>query len=419
MVDDSAIQEDRVGEVFASRYQLEAVLGRGAAGVVYAATDRQLGRGVAVKVLASSSMGRRATAYERFRLEAGVLAQIAHPNIVAILDLGTTSDGVPYLVMERLSGQTLDERLGERGVISPGELFQIGAQLCRALRRVHARGVVHRDLKPANIIIHEDIDGALHAKIIDFGVARLIEPSAEDASEVPTHLTSPGNLVGSPTYMSPEQIVGDEVDARSDIYALGVTFFQLLSGRPPYQGRHMMDLLRQHLQAGPPPSLGVPCPPALERLVLRCLSRFPDQRPASMDEVLRELRAAWQEYSLEPDLAVLPPIVRWDTGAVETAGLPEPEVVLKVEQEVNPPADGVAALHESGPALGGGTPPANAIAALHATTLPTNFAQPIMVSEPPSLPRRSSVLCRLGISAALVLVAALLMAARWGISHVG
>jgi len=418
MVDDSADQEDRVGEVFASRYQLEAVLGRGAAGVVYDATDRQLGRGVAVKVLASSSMGRRATAYERFRLEAGVLAQIAHPNIVAILDLGTTSDGVPYLVMERLSGQTLDERLGERGVISPGELFQIGAQLCRALRRVHARGVVHRDLKPANIIIHEDIDGTLHAKIIDFGVARLIEPAAEDASEFPTHLTSPGNLVGSPTYMSPEQIVGDEVDARSDIYALGVTFFQLLTGRPPYQGRHMMDLLRQHLQAGPPPSLGVPCPPALERLVLRCLSRFPEQRPASMDEVLRELRAAWQEYCLEPDPAVFPPLVRWDTGAVETAGLPEqvlkaePEVVLKVEPViggVNPPAGATAALHESGPV----------IAALHATTLPTNFAQPIMVSEPPSLRRRSSVLCRFGISAALVLVAALLMAAHWSISHVG
>jgi serine/threonine protein kinase len=404
MVDDSADQEDRVGEVFASRYQLEAVLGRGAAGVVYDATDRQLGRGVAVKVLASSSMGRRATAYERFRLEAGVLAQIAHPNIVAILDLGTTSDGVPYLVMERLSGQTLDERLGERGVMSPGELFQIGAQLCRALRRVHARGVVHRDLKPANIIIHEDIDGTLHAKIIDFGVARLIEPSAEDASEVPTHLTSPGNLVGSPTYMSPEQIVGDEVDARSDIYALGVTFFQLLTGRPPYQGRHMMDLLRQHLQAGPPPKLGVPCPPALERLVLRCLSRFPDQRPASMDEVLRELRAAWQEYSLEPDLAVLPPIVRWDTGAVETAGLPalkgEPEVVLKVEH----------ALSEAIVPAGGMNAPAGATAALHATTLPTNFAQPLLVSEPPSLPRRSSFLCR-GITAALVVVAVLLVAA--------
>jgi serine/threonine protein kinase len=226
--------------------------------------------------------------------------------------------------------------------------------------------------------------------------------------------------------MSPEQIVGDEVDARSDIYALGVTFFQLLTGRPPYQGKHMMDLLRQHLQAGPPPSLGVPCPPTLERLVLRCLSRFPDQRPASMDEVLRELRAAWQEHSLEPDLALLPPVVRWDTGAVEIAGLPEqglraePEVVLKVEHEwVNPPAGASAALHEPGPAIGGVNPPADEIAALHAQTLPTNFAQPIMVSEPPSLPRRSSLLCRLGISAALVLVAALLMAARWGISHVG
>lgn len=386
MVDDGAIQEDRVGEVLAARYQLEAVLGRGAAGVVYAATDRQLGRGVAVKVLSAASLGRKATAYDRFRLEAGVLAQIAHPNIVAILDLGTTVDGAPYLVMERLSGQTLEERLAERGVISLGDLFQIGAQLSRALRRVHARGVVHRDLKPANIIVHEDIDGELHAKIIDFGVARLIEPSAEDASEVPTHLTSPGNLVGSPTYMSPEQIVGDEVDARSDIYALGVTFFQLLTGRPPYQGKHMMDLLRQHLQAGPPPSLGVPCPPTLERLVLRCLSRFPDQRPTSMDEVLSELRAAWQEHlaAAHPDPAVLPPIVRWDTGVVETAALPER--ALEVE---------------------------------HSTTLPTNFAQPIAVSEPPALARRGSWLCRLGVSAALMLVAALLVAAGWGIHQIG
>ncbi|MFO0726384.1 MAG: serine/threonine-protein kinase [Myxococcota bacterium] len=373
MLDKDAIQEDRVGEVLAERYHLEAVLGHGAAGVVYAATDRQLGRDVAVKVLNASAMGRRATAYERFRLEAGVLAQIAHPNIVAILDLGTTEDGIPYLVMERLRGQTLEERLAKQGIISVGDLFQIGAQLARALRRVHARGVVHRDLKPANIIIHEDVDGELHLKIIDFGVARLIEPSAEDASEVPTHLTSPGNLVGSPAYMSPEQIIGDEVDARADIYALGVTFFQLLTGRPPYLGKHIMEILRQHLQVGPPPSLGVPCPPALERLVLRCLSRFPDERPASMDEVLLELRAAWQEYSREP--AVLPPIPRWDTGVVETMALPARVPELE-----------------------------------HTTTLP--FAQPLVVSQPPAVPRRAGLLCRLGISAALVLVAALLMAAR-------
>lgn len=327
------LEEIAIGTVVANRYRLDSVIGAGAAGVVYEATDHTLNRTVALKILTPMTANKGAIALERFRLETEVLASITHPNVVAVFDAGRLADGRPFLVMERLSGITLDRWLTTRGRLEVDQLFQVAAQLCRALRRVHARGVVHRDVKPANVIVTEDDEGNLLVKMIDFGVARLIEPEIIDPSEVPTHLTTTGHLVGSPIYMSPEQIVGDEVDPRTDVYSLGVTMYQLLTGRPPFEGTRILDILNLHLSGTAPPisqvAPEVECPPRLEQIILRCLSRLPEERYSSVEVLLSELRAVWaaRRELLELHSGDIPAI-RWDSEIIEASALDALAAVL-------------------------------------------------------------------------------------------
>ncbi len=257
------------GSVLANRYRLEAELGRGGMGVVYRAWDTLLDRPVAVKVLSHSGLGVDARA--RLLREARAAARLNHPHIVSIHDAGEAGDAA-FIVMELVEGESLfDRRPG-----SFGEVIAIARDVCAALEHAHAHGIVHRDLKPENVLIGRD--GS--AKLMDFGLARLA--ASRQSSE--------GALVGTVFYLAPEQALGQDVDGRADLYALGVMLYELVTGRLPFTGDDPLVVLSQHVHApvAPPHTHRADVPPALEAIILRLLAKNPADRFASA----RDLAAA-------------------------------------------------------------------------------------------------------------------------------
>jgi serine/threonine protein kinase len=255
-------------------YELISVLGAGGMGEVYRARDSRLGRHVALKVLPREHAGdpRRR---RRFRREARALAALSHPNILALYDAGR-SDGTAYACFELLEGETLREKL-ERGPLSPRRVSEWGTAVCRGLAAAHARGIVHRDLKPENLAL--TADGSI--KILDFGLARFAGSDAEGAAPRRTRTaTEPGVLLGTPGYMSPEQVRGQPADARSDLFSVGAVLYEMLTGRRAFEGATAADTISAVLLRDPPEAAtgGVSVPPELERVVRRCLEKEPDDR---------------------------------------------------------------------------------------------------------------------------------------------
>ncbi|MFG2246687.1 protein kinase [Spirillospora sp. NPDC048823] len=238
-------RESVVG-VLSGRYELLEPLGRGGMGVVYRARDQRLDRLVAVKVMPAQMLrdeGFRA----RFRREARAVAGLSHPNIAVIHDSGEDDEGerpVPYLVMELVEGRTLADLLREAPP-TPAEAGQIAVAVLEALEHSHGRGVVHRDIKPVNIMVRR-VGGRMRAKVLDFGIAKLM-------SETATRLTATGLVIGTPSYMSPEQADGEAADACSDLYSTGCVLYEMLTGRPPFTGDSHSVVLFQHLNKTPPP----------------------------------------------------------------------------------------------------------------------------------------------------------------------
>jgi serine/threonine protein kinase len=260
-----------------ARYQIRAELGRGGMGVVYDAEDTVLGRRVALKLL---KRGRLAVdADERFRREARALAQLEHPGIVQIFDLAEEPTGM-WMAMERVSGGSLDALIAKEGKLDLSRAATMGAALADTLAYAHRQNVIHRDFKPANVLVTES--GGL--KITDFGLAKL-------AAEGPK-LTQLGAVLGSPGYMSPEQASGDgAIDHRTDVYAFGVTLFEMVTGRCPFEG-DTASVLAAHITKVPPaPSdMGVTVPEQLEALLAKLLSKDPSERPSDLANVADELR---------------------------------------------------------------------------------------------------------------------------------
>lgn len=259
------------------RITIDGQLGAGAMGRVFAATDRLLGRRLAIKELVEGIAG-DPEHRERFLREARVLARLSHPNVVQVFDLLTEGER-SYLCMELVEGHSLEEELRRRGRIPAHEAARIGAQIAAALAYAHARGIVHRDLKPANVLCTPD--GTL--KVVDFGVARLVD----------TRMTRTGMMIGTPVYMSPEQIRGEIADARSDLYALGVLLYELVAGVPPFDG-NIAALLTRHLTEPAPPLLvdpRDPCAIGLAELVASLLAKEPADRPADASVVAEQLAA--------------------------------------------------------------------------------------------------------------------------------
>jgi serine/threonine-protein kinase len=242
-----------VGDVLDGRYQLLRELGRGAAGAVFEARHLFTGRFVAIKLVAPQ-IGTWSVGELRIRLEreGRALASIHHPGVVEVLDGGVT-EGSPFIVMEMLNGRTLEGLIAARGTLSAENTIGVGLQLCSALEAVHRAGVVHRDVKPTNIIVIRDDQGIEHVKLVDFGIARMSDPSAEK-------LTGIGAVIGTPAYMSPEQLLAlEDLDGSADVYSVGVTMFECLSGKMPYPGTYAQVLL-QASSASPAPSLRTAAP---------------------------------------------------------------------------------------------------------------------------------------------------------------
>ncbi len=267
-------------------YRIDGLIGRGAMGAVYAVTQPVIEKRAAVKVV-HRDLSTRGDAVARFVDEARAAGRISHPNIVDIFSFGTLPDGRPYLVMPLLEGGDLAELL-RSSALDMDERLSVLEQICRALAAAHAKQVVHRDLKPQNVFITPDVDGAPLVKLLDFGIAKL------GGDTNPTvRRTHEGLVMGTPLYLSPEQARGEPVDARCDIYSLGVIAFEMLVGRPPFLADSAIELMHMHTTAPPPApsSLWPAIPPSLERLLERMLSKDPARRP-SIAETRATLLAA-------------------------------------------------------------------------------------------------------------------------------
>ncbi|MEU7245824.1 protein kinase domain-containing protein [Streptomyces sparsogenes] len=277
----------RGAELASGRYVVREELGRGGMAAVYRAHDTALDRVVAVKVM-HGELGRDPSFRRRFKREAQLAARLAHAHVVAVHDIGEEPDPggagepMPYLVMEFVEGESLRDRL-RRGPVGVDEALRIVADVLAGLEASHARGIVHRDIKPANVMLTPD--GGV--KVMDFGIARAVQ-SAESA------LTGTGTVLGSAPYMAPEQATGGEIDGRTDLYAVGVLLFQLLSARLPFEDDSVPALLYKHVHVAPPAlaEVGVDVPPAVQELVTRALAKDPAARYADAGAMREQVEAA-------------------------------------------------------------------------------------------------------------------------------
>ncbi len=280
----------REGDVIAGKYRITRVLGAGAMGVVVAAEHIGLGRLVALKCLHSEACENE-QAISRFMREGQVLAQIASPHVAQVLDVGTLTDGTPYLVMEYLEGSDFGALLKARGPLPISEAAGYLMQVCEGVAVAHANGIVHRDLKPSNLFLARSPDGEPIAKVLDFGISKSIASRGLEFASYDN--TSTGALVGSPQYMSPEQIRNAKrVDLRTDIWSLGVILHELLTSSLPFKGESLAGILAAIAADRPVPIRAVrPDVSAdLEAVILRCLSKDRDQRYASIGELARALK---------------------------------------------------------------------------------------------------------------------------------
>ncbi len=281
--DDHPQADPLLGQTFARRYLIERRLGRGGMGVVYQATQVDLNRQVVLKVLAPDWMG-DPEALARFEREARGLSSLQHPNIVTIHDFGRV-DGRAFIVMEYVAGDTLDRFVRRRTRLSLADFVPIAAQVLKGLGEAHSRGIIHRDIKPANIMLCERQGRANYVKILDFGLAKLVSGSSDITKQ---------NVLGTPTCLSPEQILGEKVDQRVDVYAVGILFYFMLSGVMPFQADNDASVLYKHVheKAVPlgnllPEDHGVP--EGVLDLIARCMEKSRERRPRDANEVVEGL----------------------------------------------------------------------------------------------------------------------------------
>jgi eukaryotic-like serine/threonine-protein kinase len=275
-----------VGQILDGRYHITGKLGEGGMGEVYAAQHVHIEKRFAIKLLRPEIVS-NPEAVTRFRQEARSSSSIGHRNIIAIEDFGQLADGRIYMCMELLNGAALNDMITQP--MGPDRLLNILIQTGHGLGAAHAKGIIHRDMKPENIFVTIGPNGEDIPKLLDFGIAKVAGNDAQN------HLTRTGTIFGTPFYMAPEQALGNPVDARTDIYAVGVIMYECFAGSLPFQGDSFMGILTQHITMDPEPvaqraaKAGRPLPPGLADVITRCMQKNPAQRFSSMDELVNVL----------------------------------------------------------------------------------------------------------------------------------
>ena len=302
-----------VGRVIADRYLVLALLGEGGMGRVYLGEHVKMNRQCAIKVM-SPTLVNDSESLQRFAREASNAARILHPNVAAVFDYGE-SDKIIYLVMEYVDGESLSTILAREGTLEPRRAIEIARQIADGLHAAHELGIVHRDLKPDNVIIAHSRSGREIPKVVDFGIAKALTEAPQDA------LTRSGLVIGTPEYMSPEQLLGDPVDARADIYSLGCILYQMLTGTPAFSADTREQMIRRRLHEPPPhlretlPSL----PSRLDTLIVHMLARSPADRLASAAEARDQLDPALAMGGWDPRVITAPSLSPGSSAAVESA----------------------------------------------------------------------------------------------------
>jgi serine/threonine-protein kinase len=330
-----------INQVVGGRFRITGVLGEGGMGRVYYG-EQQMGtsvRKVAVKVLLSQ-YAKDPQVVARFQRECGTVSELEHPNTIRFYDFGKTPTEDLYIAMELLSGQSLEEALEKGGPLPPERVDRIMGQVCGSLQEAHEKGIIHRDLKPANIFLTKRAGEDDYVKVLDFGIAR----RDERVSKSEQKLTQQGTVLGTPPYMSPEQFMGKQLDARSDIYSLGVVAYEMLTGRLPFDADTPWAWATQHMTAQPFPfeatQMGPAVPPKIKAAIMRALSKKPEDRQQTVKDFYEELT-----LGAGPRLSVL--------GAM-------PQTTSQI------------------PSGGGGLPPAR--------SGQTQIGEPIFASSPPAAP---------------------------------
>ncbi len=312
----------------AGKYELRGTLGSGAMGTVYDCMDRNIERRVAIKVVKLPPAGdpEGEEAHGRFRREAQAAGRLTHPNIVGVYDYGENAE-TAWIVMELVEGRSLKDRLDRKERFPVPEIVRIMDQVCAALAYSHGRGVVHRDIKPGNIMLGDDGAGGGTVKMADFGIARL-----ENSS-----MTQVGTVMGTPSYMAPEQLRGETVDARADIWAAGVMLYQLLTGEKPFEGGFSAVMHKAlHTEPSPPSQLSVTAPRAFDAVIARALAKRPEDRFATAAAFAEAIRAA--------AVAPVPAAVGGFAGAGRVPGLDGDDATMVGSAPLPPPRPATAAV---------------------------------------------------------------------------
>jgi serine/threonine-protein kinase len=270
----------RPGTVLGGRYEIDELLARGGHGALFRAKQRPIGREVAIKVMLPSAAP---DAAQRFGREVALVQKLEHPNTVRLYDFGTTDDGRPYMVFELLRGRSLEAVIAE-GAMSAERVAPIAAQILKSLMEAHGLGIVHRDVKPSNVMLVSYSGEEDFVKVLDFGVARPIEASVKGKS-----ITREGQLVGSAPYMSPEAVRGERLDARADLYALGVVMAEALSGAPIYDGLSEVHIWMKHASAEPAPIPPRVLASPLGPVIARAVQKDRNERYASSADMLADV----------------------------------------------------------------------------------------------------------------------------------
>ncbi len=291
--------------LIADRYEVIEKLGEGGTGAVYLALHIVLKKKLAIKLLRKDLI-EDLHLVERLRREAQACALLSHPNIISVFDFGVTGNGFPFIVMEYLEGRSLERVLKKTGKIEPGRLVKLAIQVCSGLQAAHEKAIIHRDLKPSNLLLSDSASGEETVKILDFGIAKADIPGGQ-------HLTQTGDVIGSPAYMSPEQIHGKPIDGRSDIYSLGCVMYEMLTGVPLFRGETLMSTLQANLDGGPPALVPGKDDPAnlenLYKIIVKCVEKEKEDRYDSIDLVKHDLAAVLPDATGQKRVSGIPHLV--------------------------------------------------------------------------------------------------------------